>query len=313
MAGKGKNKKTSFEESAKLNNRTYGHYLMMLTDLACSSFEWKNLPATVNPRYLELSLFFKGSAVFFDDEDLDAGAITGVNEPENDGHCYLCLDVINNSQLNVYHEPVRYSAYSTGYYKPLDNSNSVIIYNNLLHTNNVEIAKLFARRLYNLDRIIDVNSNAQKTPYVIVCDDTERLSYLNLYKEVDGNAPVIFGSNKLDLTKMKVLQTEAPYISDKLYELKTKYWNEALTYLGISNITEQKKERLITDEVARSQGGTIASRYSRELARKKAAEKINEMFGLNVEVNFKENGFDDRNVSRETIREDESDGEADDE
>ena len=73
-----------------------------------------------------------------------------------------------------------------------------------------------------------------------------------------------------------------------MYQLKTQIWNEALTYLGISNINVQKKERLITDEVTRNQGGTIASRYSRLNARRDACKQINDMFGLDVWCDYRE-------------------------
>ena len=87
---------------------------------------------------------------------------------------------------------------------------------------------------------------------------------------------------------IQALRTDAPYVADKIQSLKTELWNEALTYLGISNISFQKKERMISDEVLRNQGGTIASRYSRLNARRKAADEINKMFGLNIEVDFRE-------------------------
>ena len=77
-------------------------------------------------------------------------------------------------------------------------------------------------------------------------------------------------------------------MADKIYQLKTQIWNEALTYLGISNLNIQKKERLISDEVTRNQGGTIASRYSRLESRREAVKKINDMFGTNIEVNYRE-------------------------
>lgn len=48
----------------------------------------------------------------------------------------------------------------------------------------------------------------------------------------------------------------------------------------------QKKERNIKDEVMASQGGTIASRYSRFEPRKKAIDEINEKFGTNIEVQY---------------------------
>ena len=268
-------KKTNFEESLSMNNATYTQYFNRLMELSISMFEWKNLPSTCDVRYLELALFMNGSAVFFQDDVLED---------------YVALDVICSGRLDVYGNPVLRRAYSryNNYQKLLKGNNSVIIWNNKLRTNSVLDVKMFAKRLYNLDRIIDVNANAQKTPVLIKCDDTQRLTMLNVYKEYDGNSPVIFGDKALNSNGLEVLSTGAPYVADKIYTLKTQIWNEALTYLGISNINVQKKERLITDEVTRNQGGTIASRYSRLESRREAVRKINDMFGLNIEVNYRE-------------------------
>lgn len=275
-----------FEDSARLNNLTYKQYLDRLTELAISMFEWKNLPPSVDARYLELHLFETGCMVYFNDDVLGN----------------ICLDCIANGRLGIYGDPILRRAYSgyNNYNALLKESNSVIVWNNYLHTNSILDVKMFARRLYVLDRIIDVNANAQKTPVLVQGTEKQRLTLINLYKEFDGNAPFIFGDNNLDLNVLKVLQTGAPYVCDKLYTLKTQYWNEALTYLGISNISIQKRERLITDEVTRNQGGTIASRYSRLNSRREAARKINAMFGTNIQVNYRE---DFQQVDNDTIPE----------
>ena len=265
---------SEFEDSAMLNNRTYLQYLQRLTELSISMFEWKNLPPTVDARYLELHLFENGCMVYFNDDVIGN----------------LCLDCIVSGRLDVYGYPLLRRAYSSynNYQKLLKSSDSVIIYNNMLRTNSVLDVKMFARRLYNLDRIIDVNANAQKTPVLVRASEKQRLTMLNLYKEYDGNAPFIFGDKNLDMNALTVLKTDAPYVADKIYQLKTQVWNETLTYLDISNINIAKKERLITDEVTRNQGGTIASRYSRLESRRQAVEKINEMFGTDIEVNYRE-------------------------
>lgn len=270
----GRRKHDIFDESMVLNNLTYRQYLNRLTELAISMFEWKNLPDTVDARYLELHLFENGCMVYFKDEVIGD----------------LCLDCIVNGRLDVYGNPLLRRAYSgyNNYQKLLKYNNSVIIWNNYLHGNSILDIEMFARRLYNIDRIIDINANAQKTPVLVVGNEKQRLTLLNLYKEYDGNAPFIFGDKNLDINALKALSTDAPYVCDKLYQLKTQIWNEALTYLGISNINIQKKERLITDEVTRNQGGTIASRYSRLESRRQAVEKINNMFGTNIEVNYRE-------------------------
>ena len=263
-----------FEESALLNNVTYMQYFNWLKELAISMFEWKNLPPTVDPRYLELHLFQTGCVVYFNDEVIGN----------------LCLDCLPNGSFDVYGNPVDRRAYSSynNYQRDLKEDNSVIIWNNYLRSNSITDIQMYSKRLYLLDRIIDVNVNAQKTPVLVQGTEKQRLTLLNLYKEFDGNAPFIFGDKNLDLNSLKCLNTGAPYVADKIYQLKTQIWNEALTYLGISNINIQKKERLITDEVTRNQGGTIASRYSRLQARREAVNKINAMFGTDIRVNYRE-------------------------
>lgn len=266
-------KNKQFWESARMNNGTYRQYYNRLVELAISMFEWKNLPDTVDPRFLELTLFTDGQAVFFKDEELG----------------YLALQNAMNGDFDVYRIPLNRKAFAVnGYQRKLTNKDSVIVYNNYLHTNSQLDADMFARRLYNLDRAIDVNANAQKTPVLIKCSQEERLTLLNVYKQWDGNEPLIMGDKGLNTNAMTVLKTDAPYVCDKLYQLKTQIWNEALTYMGISNINVQKKERLITDEVTRNQGGTIASRYSRLNARRDACKKINDMFGLEIWCDYRE-------------------------
>lgn len=267
-------RKTYFDESAILNNRTYVQYVNRLTELAISMFEWSGLPESVDSRYIELHLFSNGCMVYFDDEVMGN----------------LCLDCTYNGGLDVYGYPILRRAYSNynGYNRLLKNSNSVIIWNNLLHIPSEADIRAYARRLWLLDRIIDVNANAQKTPILVQGNEKQRLSLVNLYKEYDGNAPVIFGDSSLNTEGLKSISTGAPYVADRIYELKTQIWNEALTYLGISNINIQKKERLISDEVTRNQGGTVASRYSRLEARRQAVERINDMFGTNIKVNYRE-------------------------
>lgn len=267
-------RKTFFSESLDLNKLTYMQYIRRLTELSTSMFEWKNVPESIDTRYLEMQLFYNGSAIYFNDDVMGD----------------LCLSCAVNGGFDVYGNPKERRAYSryNNYYRILNEENSVIIWNNYIRTNSVLDVKMFARRLYNLDRIIDINANAQKTPVLVQASEKQRLVLLNVYKEFDGNAPVIFGDKNLDINGLKVFSTNAPYNCDKLYQLKTQVWNEALTYLGISNVNIQKKERLITDEVTRNQGGTVASRYSRLEARRLAVEKINNMFGTNIEVNYRE-------------------------
>lgn len=284
MSRRKTNKNTGFDESFNLNQATYMQYYNRLTELAISMFEWKNLPSSVDERFLELTLFTDGMAVFFKDDVLD----------------YLCLQCMIGGNLDIYRVPKYRKAYATnGYNNSLNENDSVIIFNNMLRTNSMLDIQMFSQRLANLDRAIDVNTNAQKTPVLVQCDENQRLTMKNLYMQYDGNEPFIFGDKSLNTNGLKVLKTDAPYVADKLYQLKVQYWNEALTYLGISNSNVEKKERMLQDEVQINQGGVIANRYPRLEARRQACKKINEMFGTNISVDYREDYqiFDDESMT----------------
>lgn len=189
----------------------------------------------------------------------------------------------------MYQVPTRRRAYAdNGYNHELDESNSVIIFNNYMRTNSMLDVRMFSARLADLDRTIDINVKSAEVPVLILCDEKERNSYIRMYQKWMGNEPMIIGSKALSMDNVKTIDTTAPYVGDRLYELKTQIWNEALTYLGIPNIGNEKRERMVSDEVARNQGGTFASRYSRLNARQEACEKINRMFGLNVWCEYKD-------------------------
>lgn len=272
MRRRGKN---NFSSSLAKNMLSNNMYLRRLCELSMSMFKWEGLPESVDVRYLEMELFLTGQVLFFKDDVLG----------------YLALGCLANGSFDVYGEPKvrraysRYSGYNSDSFTDKD---SVIIWNNYMRVPSAQDIMYYAQRLWDLDSAIDINAKAQKTPVLIQCDEKQRLSLLNVYKEYDGNSPVLFGDKNLDIKGFGVLKTDAPFVADKLYELKNQIWNEALTYLGISNVSYQKRERLITDEVARSQGGTVASRYSRLAMREQACDRINDLFGLDVSVKYRE-------------------------
>ena len=113
----------------------------------------------------------------------------------------LCLDCLPNGNFDVYGNPVNRRAYSSynNYQRDLKENDSVIIWNNYLRTNSVTDIKLYAKRLWDLDRSVDVNAKAQKTPLLIQCNEKQRLSMKNLYMQYDGNTPVIFADNNIDI------------------------------------------------------------------------------------------------------------------
>lgn len=286
-------RRTYFGDAAGMQLALFNFYFNQLFEIAISMFKWMNLPDTVDPRFLELTLFNQGQAVFFRDEVLGE----------------LAMQVLANGPFNVYSIPVnRRAVASNSYQKELNINDSVIIYNNYSRVATAPPIRIFATRLANLDMTIDVNVNAQKTPILLVCDENERLTLENLYMSYQGNEPLIKGTRALRPDSLKVLKTDAPYTADKLAYLRTSIWNDALSYLGIPNVPYQKRERLVSEEVTQAAGGTMANRLGRLNARKDACRQINEMFGLNIDCEYNANindlinlpGNQGDDVSRET-------------
>ena len=141
--------------------------------------------------------------------------------------------------------------------------------------------ELFALRLYEAEQTAMINIKAQKTPVLLLMDEKQRLTMENLYSQYEGNRPVIFGDkNSLGENVIKAINTQAPFIADKIINYKKDIWNEALTFLGINNIIVDKKERLITDE-ANSNNELINLNLQSYLApRQEACRQFNEKFGF---------------------------------
>lgn len=255
-----------------LNDATFYDYLFRLKELCINMFEWKGLPDTIDVDMLENWLCEYGYVLYFNDEAVGN----------------LALTCMYGGPLNVYRKPIYRRAYAANYYqKDLTIDNSVLIYNNYLHTPSMDTLVLYARRLFEIERAIDVNVKAQKTPVMILCDDSQLLTMKNVYEKYDGNEPVIFGSKNLDIKGIQVLKTEAPFVSAELQLLKQQVWNEALEFCGVTS-TSTKRERLVEDEANQSMGGVLAQRNVMLNSRQQAAKRINEMFGTNISVDFKQ-------------------------
>lgn len=258
-----------------LNQRTFVDYYYRLLELVVNVFEWKNLPEEIDERFLELTLAELGYAVFFYDEILEK---------------YLALTCMFGTPLSVYRIPEQRRAYAVnGYQRELTSTDSVMIFNTYLHQSSVPTIELYARRLYEIERAIDVNVKGQKTPRFILCDESQRMTMVNMFKQYDGNEPLIVGAKNLDLDSFSMLDAAIEFKADKLEVLKKQIWNEALTFLGIQNNSSDKKERQVSEEVEVNFGAVEAQRYTRLNARRQAAEQINKMFGLNIEVDFRVN------------------------
>lgn len=252
------------------NTKTFLDTYYKLKNIALSVFEWENLPETCSARFLEKTLFENGRAIFVNDREMS----------------FLNLRVAPFDTVNVYEECTKYTAFSVGYSKDFsDGKDCVYIRNNYCETATDEIIRMYAERIANIQLTIDLNLNAHKTPVLIRTDEKSKLTLENLYTQYNNNKPVIVVTNSLSEKPIEVINTDAPYIIDKLREEMRSTWYEALEFLGINtNPSYKKKERLIDAEVKSNNEEVIIQSDVMLLCREDACRKINDLFGLDVSV-----------------------------
>lgn len=253
-------------------NSFYIYFIQRLKAIAVSCFQWKDLPLSVSQRYLEISLLRRSFCLFFKDDILDE---------------FFAMRCILEPPFDNYDIPMNRIAYANNRYRNrLSWKDSVIIYDNYLHEATWPTLCMFAQQLTNIEITKQINLRAQKTPTLILCDEKQRMTMENLYNKLDCGVPIIFGSKNLDIEGIKVLNTEAPYLLDKLQEEKINVLHEAFSYLGVGSLEIVKRERYITNEIQAANEGNIAQRANRLKARTEAAEHINSMFGFKISVEY---------------------------
>lgn len=266
--------KDAFRDAILLNNDTYIDYLERMKKICLSMFEWENLPQSMNARFLEMCLFYNGQAALLYDENYGY-----INTMASDG-----------GYINIYGLPTEVICYSyrfnqrrqlymvdTGQEK---GEECILVMNNYERVPTANTINLFAYRLAEAQRTADVNIKAQRTPILITTDQKKSFTLKKMYEEYDGNTPAIFADkNLINPDSLKALKTDAPFIAQNIMDYKREIWNEFLTFMGISNLSE-KRERLVSDEVDSNNELVNLNLQALLAPRKEACEQFNEKYGL---------------------------------
>lgn len=258
-------------KAMRQNLTTFDAWNEYLTLLAVSSINWEGLPPTVDPIYLERELFYHGKVIFF----IADGAL-------------VALSGFGTSQPNLYGIPLKRTVNAkNGFTCELDNTNSVICYNNTVRTCGSVMAVQYALRLAALDRIIDQNNKTQRRPFIIRSSKEAELSVKNAYANIDNDEDVIAVDEDFREHAIEVLNFNVPYTAPQIRQLQKDILNEYLLLNGIGSANTDKAERLITSEVAASNSGLTIFQQAKLKPRNLAADEINRRFGRYLETPLK--------------------------
>ena len=266
-----KNGLICYESTANyLNDRVLTHYFNELMLIAKSIYEWVGLPDNMNEKWIENYLFSEGKCLFFKDD------IRG----------HMITSLAPNGRFNVYNEETIVRPHAIDYFGEslMNGEDCVVIRNNDESLPTYESVLLFAYKLAQVERTIQVNIEAQKTPVIVECNEKERNSYRNFMKQRNDNEPLIMVSDKMNTNGIKVHDLKAPPVFKELELQKHMIWNEAMTFMGLNNSNQDKKERMVTNEVEANNEQVEGCLNAGLKAREHACREINRIFGTNISV-----------------------------
>ena len=264
----------SYKSVAQMaNNMTFSYYYYKLMLVARSLFEWSGLPNNMDERWIEKYLFTSGKCIFYKDPVMG----------------YMVAGLAQQGGVNCYGDPTSVYPVAENYVyngdKLVNGENCYVIRNNDLMLPNFPIIRHYAYKLCNIDRAIDTNVEAVKTPIIVRCSEKQKLSLKNAINQRKDNEPVIWSSDLSDINEMvDTLTTNAPIVFPQLQTQKHMILNEVFTDLGINNANMDKRERMVANEVEANNEQVKACEDVMLKARQQACKEINRIFGTNISV-----------------------------
>jgi len=270
------------------NNRQFALELMhrrTLGELCMNRFEWKGFEGTgVDIRYLEMMLYMHGLSVVFRDTNVrdNQGRFQSVGTDQ-----IFALMAAPSGVKNLVDNPTHFTLSGPNFQgRRLSIAHCVPVWSNYFRTADVDIVSIYAKKLAEIDRTIEINAKNARRSKVLTYNENTQLTAKNINEMIDrgeGSIPVNFQLGEL-ITAVDL--GVDPKGIEVLSIVRARLWNEAMGLLGINNANHEKKERVQAAEVQANDDQVGSSRRINLNTRQDAARKISKMFDLNVSVDY---------------------------
>ena len=254
----------------------YEDYVNMFTAWCMARFEWE-LPDGCSQRFLEHTLFHRGNIVFYWDvryEKYMLATCTFLGAPNVQGDI-VAVKTINSPG----YDGIELDCYLGYEERAADDFECVLIYSNDIRVPEVRKVSRIAKILADLDTSITIASKALRNSRIAIIGQDQELTYRNLFRKVDEGIPFLTASSTIDPNAITSLDVGGnPQGLKALREERNQYWNQAMVSLGINAANQDKKERLVEDEVSANDQHSMLARIAAINSRKNAVELINKAF-----------------------------------
>ena len=262
-------------------------YQRSLRNLVYQMFEWKGLPETINPIFTEKTLHRNGLIAFYDDPRFKEMSIAGTPmylNPYNQPTMFKSAMYMYQKEFNLY-------TYLMSVEDAKKENVGVLCTNEIGDFASSEQAIfLYAALLAENKQTKLISQNALKIPYVFKTKEGQVLTVKNIFEKIQANEPLIIvdeDDNPLD--SFEILNTNAPFMLDKIQADRMEIYNEFLTHFGINNINIQKKERVNVSEANSNNELILHNRNKFLTPRKETAKILSELWGKEITVDLREN------------------------
>lgn len=258
----------------KNKEKNLNDYITYMLNRSVTMFKYHNLPDTMPQREIELLLQCNGW-----------GCVC-----EIDGNLY-CLNGGLGGVPNAYNMPTEIIINNPylNYNKTLTiDTDCVIIPNDSMYVGLLPMYNRYCTMLVENDiTMILATVNKRVQNLLSANDDNTVESAKNFLKKVfDGELGVIADSKLFDSLKVNASSVNSTVSMTELFEfeqyVKASLYNE----IGLSANYNMKRERLTSAEVETNTDNLYPLVDDMINQRRKAVEKINEMFGTNIEIEF---------------------------
>lgn len=275
----------SLNKNAFMYNLLYNNHFDYLVNLVTNLFTWKNLPESKSGQKMRSSFFERilmyGSACISDVTELGL----------------IITPVTVEGLLNPWGNPVRvrlspppFAQEFSSINKTLDSARGdkfVFVRNDNFCTGFFPLILQTTENLTVCYMSMLANINGQKFPFVFRGAKDSRLEMEIVKNKIDSYEQYIMLKDTagFDVKDMSaVVNKEIPFVADKLYNSYIDILNNFFLRIGINNLPNAKKERMLVDEVNSNNQAVVTSGDIYLNCRKEACEEANKMFSINISV-----------------------------